>query len=140
MPPDEVWNQAPIVGLIVLVIAALGGGLFIAVRWAWDQVKTAIKEDREWRDAQNEKRELAAAAQNKAWQDAIEKMSTRWELQDKQRENTLSAIAGATNRMLEKLDAHDQHARSISEAVNNLAPKVEAALEKTTPRSNRKST
>lgn len=140
MPPDETWNQFPIVGIIVLVIAALGAGLFFTVRWAWDQVKTAIKEDREWRDAQNEKREVAAAAQNKAWQDAMKEMSTRWEAQDKQRENTLSAIAAATNRMLEKLDDHDQHARSISEAVNNLAPKVEAVLEKTQPRNNRKST
>jgi hypothetical protein len=132
--PSAFTGWGPL-GAVVFLVISFGGGLLVAARWAWTQIKQAINDDRTWRDIQNEKREQAQAAQSKSWQDTIRELTGRWEAQDKQREVTLSAIAAATNQMLERLDLHDQHARSVAEAVKTLTPKVEAALEqKTLPR------
>ena len=118
MPDTSIWNQFPIVAVVVLALAFVGGGFYAFARWVWSEYCKERDKDRTWRVEQNKARAEATEIQNTAWQTTVKEMAARWEQQDKEREGTLKAIADATAKMLDKLDRHDERAQRIEAKVD----------------------
>lgn len=68
LPTADIWILFPSLAVIVLVIVVLGiGGMAF-----WKQFRASVKEDREWRADQDEKRD-------KQWQEFMDDMQSRHE-------------------------------------------------------------
>jgi len=116
MPDTAIWNQFPVVAVIILFLAVIGGGVFAFARWAWKEYSRERDKDRLWREQQNAAREASTEKQNTAWQQTVKELAEHWEEQDRDRESVLKDIAAATAKMLEKLDRHDERAARIEQA------------------------
>lgn len=113
VPDASIWGQFPVLAVVFLALALTGGGLFIFAKWVWGEYCKERDKDRQWRESQNDKREMATREQNQAWQKTVNDMASRWEKQDEERNGVLLGIAEATQRMLRQMDEHDKRAERI---------------------------
>lgn len=120
LPTGEVWVQFPIIAVIVLCFALAFGGLYVFIRWAWGAYQTNKKADLAWREAQNEKREIAQNTRD-------EKMTGFFLSVSASNAADISDMRAVSDRITKALDAllinyanHDLQAKEIKRLVSDI--------------------
>lgn len=123
---NKAWNDFPTVFLIVACFALAG----FAARWFWlDYKKEAIRaeaargseaeKDRSWREAQNDKREMAQDAREQKWRDILASQYV-----------TLEKISASMLGLSNDLKEHDEKATEIKAVVD----RIDREITQPTPR------
>lgn len=118
MPPTTIWEQFPLLAVVILTLGVVGGGLYGVARWVWGEWCKERDKDRAWREMQNTAREQAEEKRDFAWQLTVKDLAKQQEennkareYRDDKRDETLRAIVDTLAKISGKLEEHDNFAR-----------------------------
>lgn len=113
MPPDELWLQYSVVGILVLATALIA----VAFYRLWRELLSWIEKQDEKRDTErNKQREWEAsqsAERNAEWQHFISQMQERCAAQDNRNSKILEQLTQKIELLTVAVNNHDTYARAI---------------------------
>jgi len=125
VPPEELWTQFAIIGIIVLVFILLS----IGVRKFWSEMTEWLEKQDQKREEEREKQRIWLTEQNRLREEAQDRRDTSWQqlvasMQKEQQERTretnalLADLVEQMKGLGKDLREHDAWARGNSHAVN----------------------
>ena len=112
MPPESLWMQYPIIGILVLA-----AGVIAAVFYRlWKDLLAWLEAQDVKRDAEREKQRIWQAEQDiirdERWQQFLQKMQDQWNQQDGRHTEALKQLVGKVDTLIVTVNNHDTWERA----------------------------
>lgn len=112
MPPESLWTQYSVVGILVLA----AGVIALAFYKLWRELLTWIENQDAKRDAEREKQRLWQAEQDRIrderWQKFLANMQEAWLKQDNQHTEAIQELIVKIDGLIQTVQNHDTWARA----------------------------
>ena len=110
MPPESLWVQFSLIGILILVISLV-----------WRELTRFIREQDGQRIAERETQRAWQAEQDKIrderWQGFLRSMQDEWIKQDGRNNQTIADLIERIEELIERMDKHDQFTREAIAAM-----------------------
>ena len=111
MPPEELWLQYSVVGILILAAGIIAAAFYRLWRelLAWIE-KQDVKRDQE-RDKQREWEAQQAEERNAEWQEFLRQMQERWLQQDYKNAQVIEHLIEKIESLTMAVNNHDAYVR-----------------------------
>lgn len=112
MPPESVWNQYPIIAILILA----AGVIALAFYRLWKDLLNWFETQDAKRDAEREKQRVWQTKQDEIrdlrWQEFLKSMQDEWIQQDGRHTDALKDLIAKVDKLINAVNNHDTWARA----------------------------
>lgn len=112
MPPESLWLQFSIVGILILAAGIVGAAFYKL----WRELLAWIETQDNKREVERERQRIWQAEENKVrdlrWQEFLKSMQDEWIEQNGRHTEALKQLIGKVDILIEKVNNHDTWARA----------------------------